>query len=75
MPYDLYGAASVEYENTLLLLGGRCYIQCDPDYYPIEVWQYDSDDEKFTARNEMMMEPGRRFPGAVLVEDRIIDCV
>ena len=66
--------ASVPYGHTFLIVGGECVDVCDTaTQYSDEILQYDPETEGWLLRDEKMAVGKKRF-GAVLAEDRVVDC-
>ena len=68
LPYQLQGAASVQFGNTLLLVAGN-----GNGTLTDTVLEFDLDTETFIARTERL-NYSRAFAGAVLVDQNLINC-
>ena len=71
LPYDIWGPASVQYEDSLLLVGGYSYDSLD---YPDTVLKFDVETEAWIPMNGTLAM-GRSLLGTALVADSIVDCV
>ena len=65
LPYDIYGGASVQLENTFLIAGGYSIIS---NAYLDTIWSFDTEVEEWTLLNEHLTI-GRLTTAAFLVPD------
>ena len=74
LPYDAQDAVTVSYGDTLLVMGGDCYINCDVNGQRLStILEYEPETEGWTLREERLPRGLEAF-GAVFVSSDTVNC-